>query len=104
MNKFYWLLGIVLYAPTVLAVAQSCIQLPSRTQACPHVIYKKVGVDVPLVAAHATDMICLCLSDLKGLRLATKHSLLQGEQHLLFTRMAQQLQLSEQDLITLIRN
>ena len=88
----------------VLALPEKCLQLPERNSACPHLIYKKAKVDVPILDSKANEMICICLSDMGSLRLQAQGKLAEIEQQVTLSRLAIKLQLSEQDLLTLIRD
>jgi hypothetical protein len=86
------------------AVPESCLQLPERSLVCPHLIYKRAKVDVPIIAAKAKQMICICLSDLAPLRIEAHRPLEKVAQQALLTKMAKKLQLKEDDLLSLIRD
>lgn len=87
----------------VNALPESCLQVPERTQACPHLIYKRARVDVPIITTKAKEMICICLSDLAPLRIEAQDKLGKIKQQMMLTRMAEKLQLTEDDLLSLIR-
>ncbi|MFT4940374.1 MAG: hypothetical protein ACI88A_003427 [Paraglaciecola sp.] len=96
--------SILFLSPTALALPENCLQLPERISACPHLIYKKAIVDVPILGIKANQMICICLSDLGSLRLQAHGKLAEIEQQVTLSRLAAKLQLSEQDLLALIRD
>ena len=89
---------------SALALPEKCLQLPERISACPHLIYKKAIVDVPLLNSKANEMICICLSDLGSLRLQAQGELEKIEQQVTLSRFAAKLQLTERDLLALIRD
>jgi hypothetical protein len=70
----------------------------------PHLIYKRAKVDVPIIAAKAREIICICLSELMPLRIEAQEQLGKIEQQVLLTRMAKKLQLGEENLLSLIRD
>ena len=94
----------VFLSHSVLALPEKCLQLPERISACPHLIYKKAKVDVPILDSKADEMICICLSDMGSLRLQAQGKLAEVEQQVTLSRLAVKLQLSEQNLLTLIRD
>jgi hypothetical protein len=66
MMRLHFSLGLVLLASTqvVASVPAECIQLPSRQQSCPHLLYKKSALAIPKLGVQPNDMICICLSDM----------------------------------------
>jgi hypothetical protein len=91
--------------PTVAyALPSKCLQSLERQNACPHLIYKKAAFSVPLLDVEKGDVICICLSDFKGLGNTATSKIEMVNQQVTFHRLAEKHQLSEQDILTLIRN
>jgi hypothetical protein len=87
-----------------IALPEQCLQAPERSKTCPHLIYKKAKVDVPIVGVKANEMICICLSDMPSLRLEAKGQLEKINQKVALSRLAAKLQLSEENLLSLLRD
>ena len=105
MRKHHFIIfSSIVLSHSVLALPEKCLQLPERVSACPHLIYKKAKVDVPILGSKANQMICICLSDLGSLRLQAQGELAEIEQQVMLSRLAAKLQLTEQDLLVLIRD
>lgn len=86
------------------ALPSKCLQAPERQNACPHLIYKKAALSVALLDVDKGDIICICLSDLKALSNTATSKVEQIDQQVTLQRLAEKHQLSEQDILTLIRN
>jgi hypothetical protein len=97
------LLGFGLLPNVVAALPEQCLQLPERSQACPHLIYKKSKVAVSQTATKVNEIICICLSDFEKLVPQAKTQIAKIEQQVELKLSAQKLSISEQDLILLLR-
>jgi hypothetical protein len=105
MKKRHFIISSSIFlSSSALALPEKCLQLPERNSACPHLIYKKAKVDVPILGSKANQMICICLSDLGSLRMQAQGKLQEVEQQVTLSRLAAKLQLTEQDLLALIRD
>lgn len=96
-------IGSLCLSFSALALPETCLQLPERTQACPHLIYKKSTVAVQQTATKINDIICICLSDFESLLHQAETKVASTEQQVELNRAAQKLAISEQDLLTLLR-
>ena len=88
----------------VYALPSKCLQSPERQNVCPHLIYKKAALPVALLDVGKGGVICICLSDFKALRKTAMSKLGDIDQQVTLKRLAEKHQLSEQDILTLIRN
>lgn len=87
----------------VSALPAKCLQAPSRINACPHIIYKKAALAVEAIDVKKGEVICLCLSDLAALNNTAMSEVEKIDQQVSFERLLKKYQLSEQDILTLIR-
>ena len=85
-------------------VPGECVQLPERTRVCPNELYKRSPVDVPPLAIKAGEMVCICMADFSALRIEASSQVEKINQKAELTRSAIKLGMSEQDLLSLIRN
>ncbi|AGH42233.1 hypothetical protein C427_0123 [Paraglaciecola psychrophila 170] len=58
-----------------------------RQNACPHILYKRAALSVALLDAWKGDVICICLSDFKGLRNTTMSKVESIEQHVTLQKL-----------------
>jgi hypothetical protein len=86
------------------ALPSKCLQSLERQNACPHLIYKKAALSVALLGVEKGDVICICLSDVKELTNTAMSKVESINQPVTLQRLAEQHQLSEQDILTLIKN
>jgi hypothetical protein len=86
------------------ALPSKCLQAPERQNVCPHLIYKKAALQVALLDVAKGDIICICLSDINVLSNTVMSKVEQIDHQVTFQRIAQKYQLSQQDILTLIRN
>lgn len=86
------------------ALPSKCLQAGEKQNICPHIIYKKAALPVALLDVEKGDVICMCLSDLKGLRNTKTSKLEQINQNTTLQRLAEKYELTEQDILTLVRN
>lgn len=93
----------LLCAASAQALPEQCLQSMARSESCPQIIYKKSPVDIPKLHIKAGGMACLCLADVLGIREARAAQLQTPELQVSLTRFAQQWDMSEQDLLLLIR-
>lgn len=98
---FYLSVGL---SSSVHAISSTCLQDPERLGNCPHLIYKKAALPVVLLNVNKGDVICICLTDFKASGETTANKAQQVEQQISFKRVTQTYQLSEQDILMLIRN
>lgn len=92
-----------LFCASAQALPERCLQSKARSEPCAHLMYKKSPVDIDELNVTAGDMVCLCLSDVSGIRAAHQAQLNTPELQVTLTRFAQQWGLTEQDLLLLIR-
>lgn len=81
-----------------------CLQASENRAACEHRLYKRAAVPVALLGVSKGDAICICLSDLKGLTETAESKVAQIEQQETLQKITQKYQLSEQELLRLLRN
>lgn len=81
-----------------------CVALPSRTQVCPHLIYKKSPVNVAMTNTKQGEIVCVCLADFVNLRLPAESKLAKIEQKAELSRSAKALKMAPKDLLKLIRD
>jgi len=86
------------------ALPSKCLQAPERQNACPHLIYKKAALSVLLLDVEKGDIICICLTDFKGLIDTATSKVEQIDQEVTLQRLLDKHQLTQQDILTLIRN
>ena len=84
-------------------VPEECVQLPERAGYCPHTLYKKSPVDVPYLNIKTNEMVCICMADFAELRIKASSEQGKIDQQVALSRAARKLDMSEQDLLTLIR-
>lgn len=99
---FYHAFFALLATNTSLAFAQSnvpeqCIQSPSRSTACPHIIYKR------FIRNKEKTIVCVCLEDFKTIRFPAKTELDIAKQKLAIKQYAVEQGLTEAQLLSLIR-
>ncbi|WP_232787875.1 hypothetical protein [Paraglaciecola sp. MB-3u-78] len=75
-----------------------------KANACQHLIYKKAALPVAFLDVDKGAIICICLRDFKGFRNTATKKIESIAQHITLQRLAEKHQLSEQDIMTLIRN
>lgn len=85
------------------ALPAKCLQAVKRQKVCPHLIYKKAALPVPLLEVEQGDIICICLSDFNLLNSLANSKVEQIDQQVSLQRIAKQYQLNEQDIETLLR-
>ncbi|WP_339725410.1 hypothetical protein [uncultured Paraglaciecola sp.] len=88
----------------VQALPTKCLQTVERQSVCPHLLYKKAALPVALLDIDQGEIICICLSDLKGLIRSASSKVERIDQQVTLQRIATDYQLSEQDILKLIRN
>ena len=87
-----------------IALPTKCLQAPERQNVCPHLIYKQAALPVTLLDVDKNDVICICLSDFKALRQTTSSKIEKIDQQVTLQRIAEKYQLSEQDILTLLKH
>lgn len=88
---------------TYAAIPQQCVQLPYRTQACPHLLYKKSVRDIDALNIKTGQMVCLCLSDLHKLLQADLSEAEKISQQVDWLQFNQQYKLQKTDILALIQ-
>jgi hypothetical protein len=86
------------------ALPLQCLQAIERQHVCPNLIYKKAALPVAFLEIEQGDIICICLSDFKGGGRTAMSKVAQIDHHVTLQRIAKKYQLSEQDILTLLRN
>ena len=99
-----FLLFVGLTTTVAYALPSKCLQALERQNACPHLLYKRAALSLALLGVEKGDVICICLSDFKGLRNITMSKVESIEQHVTLQKLFQMHQLSEPDILTLIIN
>lgn len=97
------LISLILSSPLFAQVPDECLQLPQRTDVCPHLIYKKAIVDVPPMAITKGEIVCICMADFIELRLPAEGLEARRQQQQILSRKADLVGLSDADLLDLIR-
>lgn len=97
------LFGFGLLPNMVVALPEQCLQLPERSEACPHLIYKKSKIAVSQTNTKVNEIICICLTDFEKLVPEAKGQIAKIEQQVEFKLVTEKLSISEQDLILLLR-
>ena len=100
-------LVVVVYLISFLLSAQvpeACIQSPSRSAICDHLIYKRSPVDVAALEIQKNQMICLCMADFQSLRVPIRKGIAATEQQVELARTARRLGISEDVLLSLVRD
>jgi hypothetical protein len=87
----------------VHALPSKCLQAPARIAVCPHLIYKKSALPVMSLDVREGEVICICLSDFKVLNNTAVDNIKKIAQQVSLMRIADKHQLSEQDILTLIK-
>lgn len=87
----------------VSALPSQCLQAPSRLNVCPHIIYKKAALAVEALDVKKGNVICLCLSDLNELSATNMSKVQQIDQQVSFEPLLKKYQLSEQDILSLMK-
>jgi hypothetical protein len=85
------------------ALPSKCLQAPSRVNSCAHIIYKKAALAVKSVDVEKGEVICLCLTDLGALYDPAKSKVAKIDQQLTLELLLQKHQMTEQDILTLLR-
>jgi hypothetical protein len=101
---FCFILFVGLTATVAYALPSKCLQALERQNACPHLLYKRAALSLALLGVEKGDVICICLSDFKGLRNITMSKVESIEQHVTLQKLFQMHQLSEPNILTLIIN
>ena len=82
----------------------TCIQSPQRTDVCANLLYKRAAIDLDGLAIKEGDMVCICLSDFADLRLEATTEQGKIDQLVAASRAATSLQISETELLNLLRH
>ncbi|QHJ12279.1 hypothetical protein FX988_02530 [Paraglaciecola mesophila] len=93
----------LLFCTTAQAVPELCLQSKARSEMCPHLLYKKSPIDIAGLSVKTGDMVCLCLSDVAGIRGASEEELSRPKLLVSLRRLAGDWDLSESELLRLIR-
>ena len=96
----FFALGVI---NVVMALPSKCLQAESRENPCPHLLYKKAALKVESLDVKKCELICLCLTDLAALHHPAKSKVANINQQATFERLIEQHQLTEQDVLTLLR-
>lgn len=94
----------LLFVGNSWANTKECIQAPSRTASCPHLLFKRAAVAVPSLGIAKHQVICICLSDLSRNFNPQSQAAESIKQQVLIQRMAINYGLSEKDIINLVKN
>lgn len=98
------ILGFFIAQPVMAqSMPDSCLQLPKRQDVCPNLLYKKAPIAVVQTNTEAGEIMCICMSDFNSLRIDAQSSIDKINQQVDLSRAADALDISEQDLLTLIR-
>ncbi|MGJ8679190.1 hypothetical protein [Paraglaciecola sp.] len=88
----------------VEALPKECIQAETRVQSCPRLIYKQAAVAVPVLGVEKNGVICICLTDFEQVKSAQMSKLEQIDRQVTLQRVARKYQISEEELIKLIKH
>ena len=103
MKYVFLFISLVLSLPLLAQVPDECLELPQRSDVCPHLIYKKASVDVPPMAVKKGEIVCICMADFIELRLPAEGVEARQQQQQILSRKASLVGLSDADLLNLIR-
>lgn len=84
-------------------VPEQCVQLPQRTQVCPNLLYKRASLSLPSLNVIEGEMVCICMADFQSIRIAAATEQGKIDELVELGRLANQLSISESDLVSLIR-
>ncbi|MEP0357549.1 hypothetical protein [Paraglaciecola sp.] len=87
-----------------IAATKECIQAPSRSTNCPHLLFKKSAVAVPSLGITQHEVICICLSDLSRNFNPQSQTAESIKQQVIIQRIAINYGLSEEDVVNLVKN
>ncbi|TDF34543.1 hypothetical protein EYS14_24135 [Alteromonadaceae bacterium M269] len=94
--------GIVL-SSAATAVPEQCVRLPNKDKVCEHVIYKTIrDLNAPSIVGDR-DVYCVCLQDFSHLILPAQTEEEREQQALDIEDISRQLDITEQQLLRLIR-
>lgn len=85
-----------------VAMPEQCLQLPERTEPCPHLIYKKAPKTLSSEAS-GNAVICVCLTDFDSLLQEPQSETERVAQQMRLRQVAAQLQLTPNQLLELVR-
>ncbi|WP_133468178.1 hypothetical protein [Paraglaciecola marina] len=86
------------------AITKECLQAPSRTSSCPHLIYKRAALAVPSLGIAKHQVICICLSDINRNFNPQSNTVENIKQQVSIQRMAINYGLSEEEIVKLVKN
>ena len=86
------------------ALPELCLQSPSRTTACPQLLYKKTKIAIPSLALNANDILCICLTDIKPLIKPNPSATEKIDHELTWQALAERYQLNKEEILALIRD
>lgn len=84
---------------STIAFPEKCIQSPQRTQACGHLVYKKITTSED----ENAEIYCVCLEDFEDIRVPAKDEIGIARQKYALRKYAAELGISEQVLLELVR-
>lgn len=87
---------------SVAGLPEQCLQQPARTEACPHLLYKKSKFDVPILGVKKGEIICLCRTDIPN----SDNTLTEVEKinvRVNWRYLTEYYQLSQQEILDLLR-
>ena len=87
----------------VQAIPEQCVRMPNRTNVCEHTIYKTVrNLNAASIAGDG-DLYCVCLQDFNHLILPGKTAAEREQQKLDIENITRVLDITEEQLLRLIR-
>jgi hypothetical protein len=92
-----------LSASYVYAIPEQCVRMPNQTNVCEHVIYKTVENLNAASLPRDGDVYCVCLQDFSHLILPGATASEREQQKLEMENISRVLDITEQQLIRLIR-
>lgn len=101
--SFFALMSALLSSAGAQTLPEECVQVPERTLVCPNLLYKKSPIDVPMINVQKGQIVCICMADFSDIRIPAESQLEIVDQKVTIARLAVKVNLSEQDLLTLIR-
>lgn len=98
---------MLMFTATGVVFAQElptlCVQVPQREAVCPNLLYKRSPIDVGMTNTKQGEVVCICMADFAKIRRPANSQTESVNQQVALSRLAAKVDLSEQDLLTLIR-
>lgn len=103
LTKICLLLISVIFASNADAIPEQCFRMPNQNNVCEHVIYKTIkNLDAKSIVGDQ-DVYCVCLQDFNHLILLGTTASERELQALDIEKISKQFDITEQQLLRLIR-